>query len=112
MTSIIHAAALLLTAAGLAAGVWVLALTRQIPLSVTVVLDFFTAAGILRLGGPLTWSGLATVALTITVRQLAGRGLRALNPHPRVQRAMPPAAYPLVLNQSSAAPRTQSTGEN
>ena len=112
MTSIIHAAALLLTAGGLTAGAWVLAQTRQISLSLTLLMDFFTAAGILRLVGLPTWSGLATVALTITVRQLAGRGLRALNPNPRAQRAMPPTPYPPFLNQSSAVPRTQSTAEN
>jgi hypothetical protein len=79
VTSIIHDAALLLTAAGLVVGAWVLAQTRQIPLSLTLLLDFLTAAGILRLVGLATWSGLATVALTITIRQLAGRGLSARN---------------------------------
>jgi hypothetical protein len=77
MTTIIHDAALLVTAAGLLVGALALAKTRQIPLSLAVLLDFFTAAGLLRLVGPPTWSRLATVALTITVRQLASRGLRA-----------------------------------
>jgi hypothetical protein len=77
MTTIIHDAALLVTAAGLLVGGLALAKTRQIPLSLAVLLDFFTAAGLLRLVGPPTWSRLATVALTITVRQLASRGLRA-----------------------------------
>jgi hypothetical protein len=81
MTTIIHAAALLLTATGFAAGALVFARTHQIPLSLALLLDFLTAAGILRLVGPPTWSGLATVALTITIRRLAGRGLRALKPH-------------------------------
>jgi hypothetical protein len=77
MTTIIHDAALLVTAAGVVVGGLALAKTRQIPLSLAVLLDFFTAAGLLRLVGPPTWSRLATVALTITVRQLASRGLRA-----------------------------------
>jgi hypothetical protein len=77
MTTIIHDAALVVTALGLLVGALALAKTRQIPLSLAVLLDFFTAAGLLRLVGPPTWSRLATVALTITVRQLASRGLRA-----------------------------------
>jgi hypothetical protein len=77
MSAVAHDAALLVTAAGLVAAVMALAKSRQIPLSLAVLLDFFTAAGLLRLVGPLTWSRLATVALTITIRQLASRGLRA-----------------------------------
>jgi hypothetical protein len=77
VTTIAHDAAVLVTAAGLVVAALALAKTRQIPLSLAVLLDFFTAAGLLRLVGPPTWSRLATVALTITVRQLASRGLRA-----------------------------------
>ena len=80
MTTITHDAALLITAGGLVVGAWALAKTRQIPLSLALLLDFLTAAGILRLAGLPSWSGLATVALTISIRQLAGRGLRALKP--------------------------------
>ena len=39
-------------------------------MSLTCV-DFFTAAALIRLAGPRTWS------LTVTVRQLASRSLRA-----------------------------------
>jgi hypothetical protein len=77
MTTITHEAALLVTAAGLVVAVLALATTRQFSLSLAVLLDFFTAAGLLQLFGPPTWPRLATVALTISVRQLAGRGLRA-----------------------------------
>jgi hypothetical protein len=77
MTTIAYEAALLVTAAGLVVAVLALVKTRQIPLSLAVLLDFFTAAGLLRLVGPPTWPRLAAVALTITVRQLASRGLRA-----------------------------------
>ena len=77
MTPIVHDAALLVTAAGLVVAVLALARTRQVPLTLAVLLDFFTAAGLLGLVGPPTWSRLATVALTITIRQLASRGLRA-----------------------------------
>jgi hypothetical protein len=63
-------------AAGLVVAVAALARTRRIPLSLALLLDFFTAASLLRLAGPPTWSSLAAAALTITIRQLASRGLR------------------------------------
>jgi hypothetical protein len=77
MITIAHEAALMVTAAGLVVAVLALATTRQFSVSLAVLLDFFTAAGLLQLIGPPTWPRLATVALTIIVRQLAGRGLRA-----------------------------------
>jgi hypothetical protein len=77
MTTIAHETALLITAGGLVVAVLALATTRRFSLSLAVLLDFFTAAGLLQLIGPPTWPRLATVALTITVRQLAGHGLRA-----------------------------------
>jgi uncharacterized membrane protein len=76
MITIVHDAALLVTAAGLVVAVVALARTRRIPLSLSLLLDFFTAASLLRLVGPPTWSSLAAAALTITIRQLASRGLR------------------------------------
>jgi hypothetical protein len=76
MISGIHDVALLVTAAGLVAAALALARTRQIRWAITILLDFFTAAGLLRLVGPPTWSSLATVALTISVRQVASLGLR------------------------------------
>ena len=75
MITIVHEAALLITAAGLVVAVVALARTRRIPLSLALLLDFFTAASLLRLAGPPTWSSLAA-ALTFTIRQLASRGLR------------------------------------
>jgi hypothetical protein len=78
MTTIAQVAALFVTVAGLLAAVLAVVRTRQIPLSLAILLDFFTAASLVRLIGPLTWSRLATVALTITVRQLASHGLRAI----------------------------------
>ncbi len=77
MTAIVHDAALLSTAAGLVVAALALARTRQISLSLALLLDFFTAASLLRLVGPPTWPTLATAALTITIRQLAARSLRA-----------------------------------
>jgi len=77
MATIFHTAAVVATAAGLVVAAVALATTRQIALSLALLLDFFTAASLLRLAGPPTWSALATAALTIFIRQLASRGLRA-----------------------------------
>jgi hypothetical protein len=77
MTTATHAAALILTAAGLVAAAVALAGTRQAPLSLAVLLDFLTAASLLRLAGSLTWSAVGAAALTVVIRQLAGRSLRA-----------------------------------
>jgi hypothetical protein len=75
--TVTHTAALVVTAAGLVVAAVALARTRQIPLSLALLLDFFTAASLLRLAGPPTWSALGTAALTIAIRQLASRSLRA-----------------------------------
>jgi hypothetical protein len=77
MTAVIHALALAVTAAGLVISAFVLVRTRQVPVPLAVLLDFFTAASLLRLAGPPTWSSLGTAALTIVIRQLASRSLRA-----------------------------------
>jgi hypothetical protein len=77
MTTVIQTAALVVTAAGLVAAAGALARTRKIPLSLALLLDFFTAASLLRLAGSPTWPALGTAALTIVIRQLASRGLRA-----------------------------------
>jgi len=76
MITLSHDAALVVTAAGLAAAALALAATRQIRWSIAILLDFFTAAGLLRLAGPASWSRLAAVAVTIVVRQVASLGLR------------------------------------
>jgi hypothetical protein len=76
MVAVVHDAALLVTAAGLVVAVVALARTRRILVSLALLLDFLTAASLLRLAGPPTWSSVVAAALTITVRQLASRGLR------------------------------------
>ena len=77
MIVVFHAAALLVTAAGLAAAAVALARTRQVLLPLAILLDFFTAASLLRLAGPPSWATVGTAALTIVIRQLASRSLRA-----------------------------------
>ena len=77
MITVVHVAALLTAAAGLVVATVALVRTRRISLSLALLLDFFTAASLLRLVGPLTWPELGTAALTIAIRQLASRSLRA-----------------------------------
>jgi hypothetical protein len=77
MTAVVHAIALVVTAAGLVAAAVALVRARQLLLPLAILLDFFTAASLLRLAGPPTWPGLGTAALTIVIRQLASRSLRA-----------------------------------
>jgi hypothetical protein len=77
MITVVHVAALLTAAAGLVVATVALVRTRRISLSLALLLDFFTAASLLRLVGPLTWPVLGTAALTIVIRQLASRGLVA-----------------------------------
>ena len=76
IVAVVRDAALLVTAAGLVVAVVALARTRRILVSLALLLDFLTAASLLRLAGPPTWSSVAAAVLTITVRQLASRGLR------------------------------------
>jgi len=72
-------AAVLVTAAGLVVATAALARTRRSPLALalTLLLDFFTAAALLRLAAPPSWAALGAAALTIAIRQLASRGLAA-----------------------------------
>jgi hypothetical protein len=80
MTRLLEQAALLCTAAGLIAGALVVGSTRDPRLGLRVALEFFMAAGLLRLAGPLSAMTLATAAGILAVRQLVSLGLR---PSPR-----------------------------
>ena len=53
--TVAHDAALVVTAAGLVVAAVALARTRRVALALALLLDFFTAASLLRLIGPLTW---------------------------------------------------------
>jgi hypothetical protein len=70
-------AALIVTAAGLIVAAVALARTRQAPLALALLLDFFTAAALLRLAAPPSWPAIGAAALTIVIRQLASRALTA-----------------------------------
>jgi hypothetical protein len=77
MTAITRDAALLVTAAGLIVAAVALVRTRRAVLALALALDFFTAAALLHLAAPPTWPALGAAALTIAIRQLASRSLRA-----------------------------------
>jgi len=70
-------AALMVTAAGLIVAAVTLVRTRRARLALALLLDFFTAAALLRLAAPPTWPALGAAALTIVIRQLASRALTA-----------------------------------
>jgi hypothetical protein len=70
-------AALIVTVGGLVVAVVAFVRTRQARLALALLLDFFTAAALLRLAAPPTWRALGAAALTIAIRQLASRSLAA-----------------------------------
>jgi hypothetical protein len=77
ITTVSRDAALIVTAAGLIVAAVALARTRRASLALALLLDFFTAAALLRLAAPPTWPALGTAALTIVIRQLASHALAA-----------------------------------
>ena len=70
-------AALIVTAAGLVVAAVAVARTRLPRLALALLLDFFTAAALLRLAAPPSWPAIGAAALTIVIRQLASRALTA-----------------------------------
>jgi uncharacterized membrane protein len=87
MSELVQFAALLCVAAGLAAAVLTVLTTGDGRLALRVALDFWLAAGLLRLGQAPGWEPLAATAAIIAVRQLAGRALR--RPPVRVTQLLP-----------------------
>lgn len=84
-----------LVAAGLLAGVGVAVRARAALEGLRWLLDFLLAAGLLRLSASTGWTALATAAAIITVRQIAGLGLRARpsrRTHPQLRPARTNAA--------------------
>ena len=77
ITTVSRDAALIVTAAGLIVAAVTVARTRRARLALALLLDFFTAAALLRLAAPPTWRALGAAALTIVIRQLASRALTA-----------------------------------
>lgn len=65
------------TGAGVLSAAIVLAHTRNRALALAVLLDLFTAAGLLRLTGPPNVTRTGTAALVILIRHVVGYGLAA-----------------------------------
>ncbi len=76
MTWLVAYAALACIAAGLVVAALVLVRTGDGRLALGVALDFWLAAGLLRLGQAPGWQPLLVTAIIIGIRQLAGRALR------------------------------------
>jgi hypothetical protein len=72
--------ALLCTAGGLIIGLLVTLVVGKPFLALRVALEFWTAAGLLRLAAPPSWGRLLGAAAIVAVRQLLGLGLRASSP--------------------------------
>ncbi len=77
ITTVTDSAALIVTAAGLLAAAVALARTRRVPPAVALLLDFLTAAALIRLSASASWPAIAAAALVIAIRQLASRALVA-----------------------------------
>ncbi|MDA8372270.1 MAG: DUF1622 domain-containing protein [Nocardiopsaceae bacterium] len=80
MTGLLQTAVLLVTALGLLSAMAVYAVARRLPPAVAVLLDFLTAAGLLRLAAAPSWSDLALAAMVIAIRKLVSGNLRASRP--------------------------------
>lgn len=91
MTQLLDQAALICTIAGLLAGAATAAAARNGRLGLRVALDFWLAAGLLRLAGPVSVTTVATAAGLLVIRELVMFGLResAPTPHRRTSTASP-----------------------
>lgn len=80
MAAVLQPAALACTVLGLLAATAVLLRTRQVQLSLGVLLDFLLAAGLLRLSHDASGQAVATAAMTVLIRKLATFGLSYRGP--------------------------------
>ena len=83
MTAVLDLAALLVVGAARVAAAAVLASSRQPREALAVLLEFLTAAGLLRLAGTPSWSSLLTAAVIIALRRLISAGLNPPAQHGR-----------------------------
>jgi len=77
VTTVVADAALVVTVAGLVAAAVALAVTRRAMPAMALLLDFLTAAALLRLAAPPSWRALGAATLVIVIRQLASHALTA-----------------------------------
>lgn len=75
MNAAIEAAALLVTAVGVASFLTAYATTRTIRGALPLLLDFLMAAGLIRLAGQLSWNSILLTVAIIVVRKLAAFGV-------------------------------------
>jgi hypothetical protein len=76
VSGILTTAALMVTGAGLLVAVAVYAATRRIGRALPVLLDFLTAAGLIRLAADVSWGSILGAAAVITVRKTAALGVQ------------------------------------
>jgi hypothetical protein len=76
VTTLLGSAALLVVAAAVVAAALVLARTRSMRQALPVLLDLFTAAGLLRLAATPSWTTLGVTAVVIVLRRLVSAGVR------------------------------------
>ncbi|WP_309052988.1 hypothetical protein [Streptomyces sp.] len=81
MTALLPAAAVLVTALGLVSAAAAWRLTRTVRGGLAVLLDFLTAAGLLRLAGEPSWDGITLAAAVIALRKLLGASLHLSGRH-------------------------------
>ncbi|GAA2499716.1 hypothetical protein [Streptomyces gobitricini] len=75
MTAWLHTAALLTTAAGLLSACVAYLSTKQVRVSLGLLLDFLTAAGLIRLADEPSWGSIAAAAAVIGIRRLVATRL-------------------------------------
>ena len=76
MNGVLTGAALLVTTFGLLSAAAVLIAARNGRLALRVLLEFLTAAGLLRLGSDPGWPEISAAAAVVAVRRLLALGLR------------------------------------
>ncbi|UUS32057.1 MULTISPECIES: DUF1622 domain-containing protein [Streptomyces] len=96
MTAVLLQASVLCAAMGLLACPFAYRATGRVPPTLAVLLDFLTAAGLLRLAAAPDWKGIATAAAVIALRKVVSGALG---------RAGPSAAGPSATGPSAAGPR-------
>jgi hypothetical protein len=82
MTGVFAYASMICVAAGLICGTLALMVSRRFLVGLRVALDFWLAAGLLRLVEPATLTSLLGTALIIAIRQAVSAALRSSKPGP------------------------------
>ncbi|MET9931912.1 MULTISPECIES: DUF1622 domain-containing protein [unclassified Streptomyces] len=75
MNAWLHTTAVLLSACGLVAGAAAYRISHDLRSALAVLLDFLTAAGLVRLAGDPSWNSILLAAAVIALRRLLNLGL-------------------------------------